>query len=75
LLSLRRAPRVPLESVVPACCESRFWTHLLHREFPLGEMTMFRLGTWLMVGLAVCMLATQEAKAGVGVGFQPATPD
>jgi len=36
---------------------------------------MFRLGTWLTVGLAVYLLATQEAKAGVGVGFQPATPD
>ncbi|MBZ5667576.1 MAG: DUF3857 domain-containing protein [Acidobacteriia bacterium] len=34
---------------------------------------MFRLGKWLAVGLAVCMLAAREAKAGVG--FQPVSPD
>jgi transglutaminase-like putative cysteine protease len=35
---------------------------------------MFRLGKWLgVVGLAACMLAAREAKAGVG--FQPVSPD
>ncbi len=36
-------------------------------------MTMFRLGKWLAVGLALGMLAAQEAKAGIG--FQPVSPD
>lgn len=36
-------------------------------------MTMFRSGKWVVVGLAVWMLAVQEAKAGVG--FQPVSPD
>jgi hypothetical protein len=36
-------------------------------------MAMFRLGKWVVVGLAVWMLAAQEAKAGVG--FQPVSPD
>jgi len=36
-------------------------------------MTMFRSGTWVMVGLAVWMWAAQEAKAGVA--FQPVSPD
>jgi hypothetical protein len=41
----------------------------------LGEMTvtMFRSGKWVVVGLAVCLLAVSSAKAGVG--FQPASPD
>ena len=34
---------------------------------------MLRIGEWLVVGLAVCMLAVQEAKAGIG--FQPVSPD
>jgi hypothetical protein len=34
---------------------------------------MFRIGKWLGVGLAIFMLAAQEAKAGVG--FQPVSPD
>ena len=34
---------------------------------------MFRLGKWVMVGLAVWMLPAQEAKAGTG--FQPVSPD
>ena len=34
---------------------------------------MFRLGKWVAVGLAVGMLATRVAKAGVG--FQPVSPD
>jgi Domain of Unknown Function with PDB structure (DUF3857) len=34
---------------------------------------MFRMGKWLAVGIAVCMLTAQEAKAGVA--FQPASPD
>ncbi len=34
---------------------------------------MFRLGKWVVLGLAVCMLATQHAKAGIG--FQPVSPD
>jgi len=34
---------------------------------------MVRLGKWVMVGLAVWILAAQEAKAGVG--FQPVSPD
>lgn len=36
-------------------------------------MTMFGSGKWVVVGLAVCMLAAQEAKAGIG--FQPVSPD
>jgi hypothetical protein len=36
-------------------------------------MTMFRSGKWVVVGLAVWMLAVQDAKAGVG--FQPVLPD
>ena len=36
-------------------------------------MTMFGSGKWVVVGLAVCMLAVQEAKAGIG--FQPVSPD
>jgi hypothetical protein len=36
-------------------------------------MKMSRFGKWLAVGFAVCMLAAQEAKAGVG--FQPVSPD
>src|SRR5437868_1791932 len=38
-----------------------------------GESTMFLLGKWLVFGLAVWMLAAQEAKAGVG--FLPVSPD
>jgi hypothetical protein len=34
---------------------------------------MFRLGKWVVVGLALWMLAAQAAKAGVG--FQPVSPD
>ena len=34
---------------------------------------MFRLGKWVVFGLAVWMLAAQEAKAGVG--FLPVSPD
>ncbi len=34
---------------------------------------MFRLGKWAVAGLAVGMLATRPARAGVG--FQPASPD
>ena len=34
---------------------------------------MFRLDKWLVVGLAVCLLAVPLAKAGVG--FQPVSPD
>ncbi len=36
-------------------------------------MTMFGFGRWGVVGLAICMLAVQEAKAGIG--FQPVSPD
>jgi hypothetical protein len=36
-------------------------------------MTMFRLGKWAGIGLAVCMLTAQHAKAGVG--FQPVSSD
>ena len=34
---------------------------------------MFRLTKWVVLGLAVWMLAAQEAKAGIG--FQPVSPD
>jgi hypothetical protein len=34
---------------------------------------MFRLGKWVVVGLAICMLATRTARAGIG--FQPVSPD
>ncbi len=36
-------------------------------------MTRFRSGKWVVVALAVWMLAAQQAKAGVG--FQPVSPD
>ncbi|MBZ5615243.1 MAG: DUF3857 domain-containing protein [Acidobacteriia bacterium] len=36
-------------------------------------MTVFRLGKWLAVGLAICTWTAQEAKAGIG--FQPVSPD
>lgn len=34
---------------------------------------MFQLGKWAVVGLAICMLATRTARAGIG--FQPVSPD
>jgi hypothetical protein len=34
---------------------------------------MFRLGKWVVVGLAICMLATRTARAGIG--FQPVSSD
>ncbi|MGB0049887.1 MAG: hypothetical protein WBP70_20740, partial [Terriglobales bacterium] len=34
---------------------------------------MFRLGKWVLVGLAICVLTTTRAKAGVG--FQPVSQD
>ena len=36
-------------------------------------MTMFRFSTWVAIGFAICMLAAQEAKAGIG--FQPVSQD
>jgi len=36
-------------------------------------MAMFRLSKWVLLGLALWMLAAQEAKAGVG--FLPVSPD
>jgi hypothetical protein len=36
-------------------------------------MSMFRLGKWLAVGLAICTLAASKAKAGIG--FQPVSSD
>src|ERR1700676_446705 len=50
-----------------------FSTPLLNLVFTLGEMAMFRLSKWVVLGLAVWMWATQEAKAGIG--FQPISPD
>src|ERR1700730_8282641 len=41
--------------------------------FTGGEMAMFRLGKWVVLGLAVWMLAVQDAKASVG--FLPVSPD
>jgi regulator of replication initiation timing len=38
-----------------------------------GEMAMVRLGKWMVLGLAVWVLAAQEARAGIG--FQPVSPD
>ncbi len=34
---------------------------------------MFRLGKWVVVGLAICVLGM--ARANAGVGFQPVSPD
>src|ERR1700732_4604553 len=62
----------PLEFVVPACKESCFSTSLLKQHLP-WEITMFRLGQWMLLGLAVWVWAAQEAKAGIG--FQPVSPD
>jgi len=50
-----------------------FLDTFVERAFTLGDMAMFRLGKWVAVGLAVGMLATRVAKAGVG--FQPVSPD
>ncbi len=36
-------------------------------------MSMFRSIMWVVVGLALCMLAAQQAKAGIG--FQPVSPE
>ena len=72
LLSPRRSLLLPLEFVVPAFA-ILFSTPLLNLAFTPGEMAMFRLGKWVVLGLAVWMLAAQEAKAGVG--FQPVSPD
>ena len=36
-------------------------------------MAIFRMGKWVVIGFAVCMLAAQTAKAGVG--FQPVSQD
>src|SRR5882762_5608178 len=41
--------------------------------FTSGEITMFRLSKWVVLGLVVLMLAAREAKAGVG--FLPVSPD
>jgi uncharacterized protein DUF3857 len=46
---------------------------IVEPTFTPGEMAMFRLGKWVVLGLAVWMLAAQEAKAGIG--FQPVSPD
>jgi len=45
----------------------------VERAFTLGDMTMFRLGEWAIVALALGMLAASEARAAVG--FQPVSPD
>src|SRR5208283_5654511 len=70
----RRALLVPWSSWFPPAANlvSR---HLCWTCIHLGEitMTMFGSGKWVVVGLAVCMLAVQEAKAGIG--FQPVSPD
>src|ERR1700674_2196973 len=50
-----------------------FSTPLFEACIYSGEMTMFRIGKWVVLGLAVWILAAQEAKAGVG--FQPVSPD
>jgi len=34
---------------------------------------MFRLGKWVVLGLAICMFATRTARAGIA--FQPVPPD
>jgi len=34
--------------------------------FTSGEITMFRLGKWVVLALVVWMLAAQEAKSSVG---------
>ncbi len=36
-------------------------------------MAMFRVGKWVVVGFAICILAVQTAKAGIG--FQPVSQD
>src|SRR5882762_131490 len=41
--------------------------------FTSGEITMFRLSKWVVLGLVVLMLAAREAKAGVG--FLPVSSD
>src|ERR1700687_5530445 len=46
---------------------------LVEPTFTPGGMAMFRLGKWVVLGLAVWMLAVQNAKASVG--FLPVSPD
>src|ERR1700681_4904424 len=46
---------------------------LVEPTFTPGGMAMFRLGKWVVLGLAVWMLAVQDAKASVG--FLPVSPD
>src|ERR1700676_1772871 len=46
---------------------------LVEPTFTPGGMAMFRLGKWVVLGLAVWMLAVQDAKASVG--FLPISPD
>jgi hypothetical protein len=36
-------------------------------------MTLFRVGKWVVIGFAICMLAAQTARAGIG--FQPVSQD
>src|SRR5260370_20243111 len=62
----------------PGVCRSRLQQILfvptsVEPAFTWGEMAMFRLSKWLVLGLAVWMLAVQEAKASVG--FLPVSPD
>jgi hypothetical protein len=73
LLLPQRALLVPLEFVVPARNKSCSSLLLLNLRSPGGEMAMFRLSKWVVLGLAVWMLAVQEAKASVG--FLPVSPD
>jgi hypothetical protein len=73
LLSPRSTLLVPCPVVPP---QRIFVFHIsIAPAFTLGEMTMtsFRLGKWIVVGFALCMLAAQPAKARVG--FQPVSPD
>jgi hypothetical protein len=72
-LSPWRALPVPLEFRISRLQRIGFLDTPAGHAFTRGEMTMFRIGKWLVVGIAVCMLAAQEAKAGVG--FQPVAPD
>src|SRR5229473_1419695 len=62
----------------PGVCRSRLQQILLvetsvEPAITSGEITMFRLGKWVVLGLAMWMLAAQEANAGIG--FLPVSPD
>src|ERR1700693_2059422 len=73
VLSPRRSLLLPLGFVVSRLQGILLVESSVEAAFTSGEITMFRLGKWVVLGLAVWVLAAQEARAGIG--FQPVSPD